>query len=171
MRWPILFNINHIEVQNYKNFFYDIRGTHIWIILSPTNPLKRRIPYMNNSFSPKPIKRRNWASRIRTNECRDQNPVPYRLAIAQYIHDKGGYRESNPGHSEPQSDALPTELHPPYRCDMNCRLRDLSKSQTPEKKSVPGGIRTLDPRLRRPLLYPAELRTHKSGWWESNSRI
>ena len=27
----------------------------------------------------------------------------------------------------------------------------------------PGGIRTLDPRLRRPLLYPAELRTHKAG--------
>ena len=27
--------------------------------------------------------------------------------------------------------------------------------------SVPEGIRTPDPRLRRPLLYPAELRTHK----------
>ena len=27
----------------------------------------------------------------------------------------------------------------------------------------PEGIRTPDPRLRRPLLYPAELRTHKSG--------
>ena len=26
--------------------------------------------------------------------------------------------------------------------------------------SEPGGIRTPDPRLRRPLLYPAELRTH-----------
>ena len=26
--------------------------------------------------------------------------------------------------------------------------------------SVPEGIRTPDPRLRRPLLYPAELRTH-----------
>ena len=52
------------------------------------------------------------------------------------------------------------------------------------------GIRTPDPRLRRPLLYPAELRTHStkaicfvmqvnfnkwithwSGWWESNPRI
>ena len=27
----------------------------------------------------------------------------------------------------------------------------------------PEGIRTPDPRLRRPLLYPAELRTHKAG--------
>ncbi len=26
--------------------------------------------------------------------------------------------------------------------------------------NVPEGIRTPDPRLRRPLLYPAELRTH-----------
>ena len=34
--------------------------------------------------------------------CRDQNPVPYRLAIAH----QGGYWDSNPGPSEPQSDAL-----------------------------------------------------------------
>ena len=27
----------------------------------------------------------NWASWIRTNECRNQNPVPYRLAIAQQL--------------------------------------------------------------------------------------
>ena len=27
----------------------------------------------------------------------------------------------------------------------------------------PGGIRTLDLRLRRPLLYPAELQTHRAG--------
>ena len=36
--------------------------------------------------------------------------------------------------------------------------------------SVPEGIRTPDPRLRRPLLYPTELQT-QSGWWESNPRI
>ncbi len=28
---------------------------------------------------------------------------------------------------------------------------------------VPEGIRTPDPRLRRPLLYPTELQTHKAG--------
>jgi hypothetical protein len=28
---------------------------------------------------------------------------------------------------------------------------------------VPEGIRTPDPRLRRPLLYPAELQTHFSA--------
>ena len=68
--------------------------------------------------------------------------MPYRLAIAQ---DQGGYRDSNPGPSEPQSDAL-----------TSCAIPTI-------KKSVPGGIRTLDPRLRRPLLYPAELRTHEAG--------
>ena len=30
-----------------------------------------------------PIKK-NWASWIRTSECRSQSPVPYRLAIAHY---------------------------------------------------------------------------------------
>ena len=42
----------------------------------------------------------------------------------------------NPRLLGPQPSALPTELHPPY---------------------APEGIRTPDPRLRRPLLYPAEL--------------
>ena len=30
--------------------------------------------------------------------------------------------------------------------------------------NVPEGIRTPDPRLRRPLLYPAELRTHVAAY-------
>ena len=30
--------------------------------------------------------------------------------------------------------------------------------------SAPGGIRTHDPRLRRPILYPAELQAHCTGW-------
>ena len=33
----------------------------------------------------------------------------------------------------------------------------------------PGGIRTLDLRLRRPLLYPAELRTHTQMCFPKNS--
>ena len=48
--------------------------------------------------------------------------------------------ESNPRQPEPQSGALPTELRPPY--------------------GVPLGIRTPGPRLRRALLYPAELKIH-----------
>ena len=55
---------------------------------------------------------------------------------------KGGYRDSNPGPPEPQSGAL-----------TNCAIPTIAIN-------VLEGIRTPDPRLRRPLLYPAELRTH-----------
>src|SRR5699024_4263946 len=34
--------------------------------------------------------------------------------------------------------------------------------------SVPGAIRTPDRRLRRPLLYPAELRGHENGAGDGN---
>ncbi len=36
-----------------------------------------------------------------------------------------------------------------------------------KQKNVPEGIRTPDPRLRRPLLYPAELRTHNLPFGKS----
>ena len=65
---------------------------------------------------------------------------------------------------EPQSGVLATSPHPPY-----------------SKKHVPGGTRTPDPRLRRPMLYPAELlahigagdgnRTHVAGLEGQNSTI
>ena len=48
-------------------------------------------------------------------------------------------RDSNPRQSDPQTGALPTELRPP--------------------NGVSEEIRTPDPRLRRALLYPAELQT------------
>ena len=55
----------------------------------------------------------------------------------------GEYRVSNPRPPEPQSGALPAELYPPY--------------------GVSEGIRTPDPRLRRAMLYPAELMTQMSN--------
>ena len=77
----------------------------------------------NVALSPKvPFGDVNWTSWIRTNEYSSQSAVPYRLAMAQYYHEKigiknkpllsikqrpkGGYWDSNPGPSEPQSDAL-----------------------------------------------------------------
>ena len=88
--------------------------------------------------------------------CRDQNPVPYRLAIAQEIK-KGWVQGFEPW----------TFRATIWRADQLCYTHHNAKviSYWPWliKKSVPGGIRTLDPRLRRPLLYPAELRTHKAG--------
>ena len=65
---------------------------------------------------------------------------------------------------EPQSGVLATSPHPPYL-----------------ENHVPGGTRTPDPRLRRPMLYPAELlahigagdgnRTHVAGLEGQNSTI
>ena len=54
----------------------------------------------------------NWASWIRTSECRSQSPVPYRLAIAQYTimqtaERKSARRDSNSRPSPWQGDALP----------------------------------------------------------------
>ena len=59
---------------------------------------------------------------------------------------QGGYRDSNPRPPEPQSGAL-----------TSCAI---STTLAPQPWNVPEGIRTPDPRLRRPLLYPTELRTH-----------
>ena len=52
-----------------------------------------------------------WDGRTRTYECQSQSLVPYHLATSQYWHryiEKkwGGWRDSNPRSSEPQSDAL-----------------------------------------------------------------
>ena len=107
---------------------------------------------------------KNWASWTRTSECSSQSAVPYRLAIAQEIK-KGWVQGFEPW----------TFRATIWRADQLCYTHHNAKviSYWPWliKKSVPGGIRTLDPRLRRPLLYPTELQTHESGWWESNPRI
>ena len=64
----------------------------------------------------------------------------------------GGRRDSNPRHSEPQSDALPTELRPPYEKGM--------AKMGHKGNGTPEGTRTPDPLLRRQLLYPPELQAH-----------
>ena len=58
----------------------------------------------------------------------------------------GGRRGLNPQPPEPQSGALPIELCPPYSVFR-----------------APGRSRTCDIRLRRPALYPAELRGPAGG--------
>ena len=44
-------------------------------------------------------------------------------------------------------------------------LCQLSYAPTRRKRTnTPGRIRTCDPRIRSPMLYPAELRVQKKGW-------
>ena len=45
----------------------------------------------------------------------------------------------------------------------NYRLTDFLSYIVLTEQNEPEGIRTPDPRLRRPLLYPAELQTRKAG--------
>ena len=106
----------------------------------------------------------NWASWIRTSECRSQSPVPYRLAIAhqntkpilrttacpQTSLGKGWIEGLEPSASRAtiwRASRLRHTHHKKHQ-DIQCI-----------SSSVPKGIRTPDPRLRRPLLYPAELWT------------
>ena len=53
-------------------------------IRTPDNLIKSQVLYQLSQY---PIfVKDSWASRIRTCECWNQNPVPYRLAIAQQLH-------------------------------------------------------------------------------------
>ena len=78
----------------------------------------------------------------------------------------GGRWDLNPRQPESQSGALPTELRPPqgvfaiytlYFSSVNTKIQPCYQD-LPDSHGAPGRIRTCDPRLRRPLLYPAELR-------------
>ena len=48
------------------------------------------------------------------------------------------------------------------------RSSQLSYTHRNLPNGVPEGIRTPDPRLRRPLLYPAELQAHEDGAGDGN---
>ena len=53
-----------------------------------------------------------------------------------------------------------TELYPPHSSGSSPDIQDkqhITPAPPDLKLSAPGGIRTPDPRLRRPLLYPTEL--------------
>ena len=82
----------------------------------------------------------------------------------------GGRWDSNPRRPESQSGALPAELRPPSSTNHTCLVARqvepaiptssrFAASRLPHRAGgAPGRTRTCDPRLRRPVLYPAELR-------------
>ena len=70
-----------------------------------------------------------------------------RLQAGQERKKWGERWDLNPRFPGPQPGALTAELRPP-------------QITSQPKNGAPEGIRTPDPRLRRPLLYPTELRAH-----------
>ena len=85
----------------------------------------------------------------------------------------------NPRLPEPQSGALATELYPPCKLCVGRKGRSQGalyasfKTFCPSKSfetGTPAGIRTLDLRLRRPLLYPAELQAHTRPAWPCRNK-
>ena len=75
---------------------------------------------------------------------------------------KGGRWDSNPRSPDPQSGALTDYATPTiYRGRIYRTVFMINRRSGILRSTVPGGIRTPDPRLRRPLLYPTELQTHE----------
>ncbi len=72
----------------------------------------------------------------------------------------GGRWGSNPRQPESQSGTLPTELRPPLIVSAELLF---AACQLPGHSGTPGRTRTCYPRLRRPMLYPDELRALESG--------
>ena len=68
---------------------------------------------------------------------------------------RGERRDLNPRPLGPQPSALPTELRSP--CQYNPPPDTGARRQA---RGAPGRIRTCGPRIRSPLLYPAELQAH-----------
>ncbi len=56
-------------------------------------------------------------------------------------------------------------LEPPHLAVPDPKSGASANSATPAQSGTPARIRTWDLRLRRPLLYPAELRAHKYYVW------
>ena len=110
----------------------------------PEEREKNRQPYPGYRC----LYRIHWASRIRTNECSSQSAVPYHLAIAQW---KKAIKKR-----------WVMGLEPTVSRTTIWRVSQLRHThhKTDLIGSMPEGTRTPDTRLRRPVLYQAELRTH-----------
>ena len=84
-----------------------------------------------------------WGGRIWTYEYRNQNPVPYRLATPQRFN---GAKDGNRTHDLQDHNLALHRLSYFRHISFSC--------------GTPEGTRTPDTRLRRAVLYPAELLAH-----------
>ena len=77
----------------------------------------------------------------------------------------GGRWGLNPRPPDPQSGALPTELRPPsMRLIVAACCSDFHACRrVGHGTGTPGRARTCNPRLRRPMLYPVELRAQSAS--------
>ena len=88
-------------------------------------------------------RRIQWGGRWGLTEARSPTTEGFLLKLSCWGIQWGGRWGLNPRPPESQSGALPTELRPPLN-------RSIS--------GAPDRNRTCNPRLRRPVLYPIELR-------------
>ncbi len=104
-------------------------------------------------------------STVKTNLCKEKSQF-LRLSVEMAFYEPGGIRTPDPRLRRPL--LYPTEL-----LIRIAKAGDENRTHVfslegwrstielhPQRKNEPGGIRTPDPRLRRPLLYPTELLIH-----------
>ena len=96
--------------------------------------------------------------------------MPYRLAIAQLVAVTAGWVKGLEPLASRATIWRASQLRHTHHILLSpstgslrqgCGTDPFIKYDRFERVNEPGGIRTLDLRLRRPLLYPAELQTHK----------
>ena len=139
----------------FLSFFY-IRGCTRMRVRGLEPPRQRHM-ILNHARLPF----RHTRRRLEAVERRRLNPRPLRATNPVLYQPRGERRDLNPRPLGPQPSALPTELRSP-RLPTDTLPRSHRTPRHATAEGAPGRIRTCGPRIRSPLLYPAELQAHGS---------